>query len=317
MKLPGKGMSWRDFGRKLKAEYERDEVQDAAAALTYWGVLALFPFVLFLVALGGLVIDPQQIEALVRELSTVAPQEAVGLIESRLQSLVATPAGGLLTLGLLGALWSASSGIAALIRALNKMYDVRESRPGWKVRLLAIGVTLFAAAFALAAALVAVAAPAVANAIGGPAATAIDWLRLPVAGLLMMFVWAVLYWALPDVEQRFRFITPGSVVGVLIWMAASWGFSVYVRNFGSYDATYGALGGVIVLLLWMWISAQALLLGAEINAILEHESAEGKRRGARRLAERGESRVPGEGRGEETPPPPPYPGPGRQERTLH
>ena len=124
-------------------------------------------------------------------------------------------------------------------------------------------------------------------------------------------------WALPDVEQRFRFITPGSVVGVLIWMAASWGFSVYVRNFGSYDATYGALGGVIVLLLWMWISAQALLLGAEINAILEHESAEGKRRGARRLAERGESRVPGEGRGEETPPPPPYPGPGRQERTLH
>src|SRR5690606_12844882 len=129
-----------------------------------------------------------------------------------------------------------------------------------------------AAAFTLVAALAAVAAPAIADAIGGPAATAITWRRLPVAGLLMMFVWAVLYWALPDVQQRFRFLTPGAVVGVLIWLVASWGFSLYARNFGSYDATYGALGGVIVMLLWMYISATALLLGAEINAILEHAS---------------------------------------------
>ena len=102
------------------------------------------------------------------------------------------------------------------------------------------------------------------------------WLRLPVAGLLMMAVWAMIYYVLPDVEQKFKFITPGSVVGVLLWLLASAGFSMYVKNFGSYDVSYGALGGVIVMLMWMWISAQVILIGAEINAILEHKSPEGK-----------------------------------------
>lgn len=310
MKLPGRGMSWREFAGRLRSEYRRDAVADRAAALTYYGVLALFPFILFLVALGGLVIDPAQIETLVQELSAVAPEEAMGLIESRLHSLVRATSGGLLGVSILGALWAASNGIAALIRALNRMYDVEESRPGWKLRGLAILTTIFAAAFTLVAALAAVAAPAIADAIGGPAATAITWLRLPVAGLLMMFVWAVLYWALPDVQQRFRFLTPGAVVGVLIWLVASWGFSLYARNFGSYDATYGALGGVIVMLLWMYISATALLLGAEINAILEHASGEGKPRGARSAAEAPRS----EEREGWRPPPPPQ---GPETRTLH
>ncbi len=289
MKLPGKGMSWKDFGKKLKNEYKRDNVKDSAAALTYFGVLALFPFLLFLVTVGGLVIRPEQIQALTGQLGTVAPGEAVGLIERQLQSLVQSSSGGLLTIGLLGALWAASNGIAALMRALNTMYDVEESRPGWKVRLIAIGMTVLTAAIGICAALVAIAAPAVAQAVGGPLGAAITWLRLPIAGLIMMFVWALLYWALPDAQQKFKFITPGSVIGVLIWVAASWGFSVYVRNFGNYDATYGALGGVIVMLLWMWISAQALLLGAEINAILEHESPEGKRRGAKSREDTGAS----------------------------
>ncbi len=303
MKLPGKGMSWKDFGKKLKNEYKRDNINDSAAALTYFFVLALFPFLLFLVALTGVVMRPEQVTGLVTELATVAPEDAVGLIEGQLQSVVQSSSGGLLTFGIVAALWAASGGINALIRALNTVYDVEETRPFWKVRPLAIGMTIVTAVIAVAAALIAVAAPAAAAAVGGPLGTAITWLRLPVAGLLMMFVWALLYWALPDVEQKFKFLSPGAIVGVVIWVSASWAFSLYVKNFGSYDATYGALGGVIVMLLWMWISSQVLLLGAEINAILEHESEEGKRAGAKKQSDTGASRKGEEGRMPRQPPP--------------
>jgi membrane protein len=149
------------------------------------------------------------------------------------------------------------------------------------VRAIAILMTLVSGALALVAALVAIATAPLADLVGGPAGAAIGWLRLPVAGLVMMFLWALLYYVLPDVQQRFRFITPGSVVGVVLWVLASWGFSRYVTSFGSYDKTYGSLGGVIVLLLWMWISSLVLLVGAEINALVEHRSEEGKRQGAK------------------------------------
>jgi membrane protein len=147
-------------------------------------------------------------------------------------------------------------------------------------------MTLGAAILALTAALLAVAAPPVAKAVGGPLGDALLWGRFPVAGLMMMFLWACLYYFLPDVEQKFRFITPGSVVGVVLWVVASWGFSVYVTNFGKYEVTYGALGGVAVMLVWMWISSQVVLLGAEINAVLEHRSPAGKDPGARRIGEK-------------------------------
>ena len=148
-------------------------------------------------------------------------------------------------------------------------------------------MTLLSGALGLVAALVAIAAAPIADAIGGPIGTAITWLRLPVAGLVMMLLWALVYYVLPDVEQRFRFITPGSVFGVIVWVLASWGFSRYVSSFGSYDKTYGSLAGVIVLLLWMWISALVLLVGAEANALIEHRSPEGKRQGAKRKSDTG------------------------------
>ena len=116
------------------------------------------------------------------------------------------------------------------------------------------------------------AAPALIHYLGGPLTAVVRWLRIPVAGTLMLFLWAAIYWVLPDVERRFRFITPGSVVGVPVWLLASWGFSEYVIHFPKTQAVYGALGGVMVLLLWMWISAQVLLVGAEINAVIEHSS---------------------------------------------
>lgn len=276
MVLPGKGMRWGEFFKALKNEYTRDKVGDTAGALTFFGVLALFPFLLFLVSLASVIIDPAQAEVLIQQLSQVAPQEVVSILGERIHSLAQDRSVGLLTVGGLGAIWAASGGVVALMKALNTTYGVEESRPFWKVRGLALLVTLGAAVLSIVAAALAVAAPALANKLGGPFSSLVVWLRLPVAGLLMMFLWAVLYYALPDVKQKFKFITPGSVVGVIIWVLASWGFSKYVANFGKYDANYGAIGGVIVLLLWMWITSQVILLGAEINAILEHRSPEGK-----------------------------------------
>ena len=280
-------MSFGEFFKALKTEWSKDRVSDVAGAVTFAGVLALFPFILFLVALAGYVIDPAQAQTLVDELGKVAPPAVTQILGERIRDLAASDSGGVIGFSALAAIWAASGGINMLIRALNTTYGVEESRPFWKVRGLALGMTLFAAVVALTAAVAAVAVPAIADKIGGPAGTAIVWLRLPVAGVLMMLLWAVLYYALPDVEQKFKFITPGSVIGVVVWVAASYGFSKYVTNFGKYDATYGALGGIIVMLLWMWISAQVLLLGAEINAIIEHKSEEGKKAGAKRMADSG------------------------------
>jgi membrane protein len=281
MRFPGHGMSMRQFLRKLRVEWREDRASDTAGALTFYGVLALFPFVLFLVSLASLLIDPLQAEQLIDSLGRVAPPQVTQILGDRLRELAAGEDAGLVTFGIIAAIWAASGGVMALIRALNIAYDVEEGRSGWKVRLLAIGATLLFAGLSLAAALLIVAMPPLAERIGGPIGTALIWLRLPVAGAVMLFVWALMYWLLPDVEQRFKFITPGTLIGVGVWLLASWGFSVYVQNFGKYEATYGALGGVIVLLLWMWISGQVILLGAEINKIIEHASPEGKRPGAK------------------------------------
>jgi membrane protein len=309
-------MSWKEFFTALKNEWKNDNVSLVAGALTFFAVLALFPFLLFLVALAGLIIDPKQAEALVQELGRVAPEAVTQIVGQRLHDLATSNSVGLLTVGGLGAIWAASNGIVKLMEVFNTAYDVKESRPFWKVRGLAILMTLAAAVLSIVAALGMVAVPAFAKMLGEPLGTVVLVLRWPVAGLLIMFVWALLYYFCPDVKQNFRFITPGSVVGVIIWLVASWGFSLYVRNFGNYDATYGALGGVIVMLLWMWISAQVLMLGAEINAILEHRSPEGKSPGQKDPGQGGPAMTKGQKREqerEERVPPtlPPRPEPAR------
>lgn len=287
MKLPGRGLGWKEFFRLLWVEQSRDSVTDWAGAVTYSGVMALFPFVLFLVALASVLISPGQAEQIVEQLGEVAPQNVTEIVGDRIRAISSQSQTGLLTVGALVALWSASSGVAGVQRALNTIYGVKEGRPFWKARGIALLMTLVASVLALVAGLVAVAAAPVANAMPGPLGAAILWLRLPVAGLVMMLLWALLYYALPDVEQEFRFITPGSVMGVVVWVLASWGFSLYVANFGKYEAVYGSVGGVIVMLLWMYISSVVLLLGAEANAVIEHKSPEGKRVGAKRMDDRG------------------------------
>jgi membrane protein len=265
---PGRDMSWRDFFKKLYEEFVTDAVDDVAATVTFYCVVALFPFLLFVVGVVSLVVSWETIDQTVRDLSRVAPQAVTMIVSERLTALKNHPSGGILTLGFLGTLWSASAGVGSLMPALNRAYDVAETRPFWKRRLFAVVVTLGAGVVALLAGLVAVALPATAHWIGGFLGDVLVWLRLPFSGLMMIVVWASLYTLLPNVRPRFQPITPGSVTGVLLWVVASWGFSQYVVHFGGYEATYGAVGGVIVLLLWMWVSTMAFLLGAEINKIL-------------------------------------------------
>jgi membrane protein len=287
VRLPGNGMSWKEFLVGVKDEVSKDGITDLAATVTYYGVLALFPFLLFLVAVASLVITPEQAEQLVDALSGVAPGPVTQIVGGQLRSLAQQQNVTLVGFGALAAIWAASGGVMAVMRALNVAYDVKEGRPFWKVRGIALLMTLSSGVLSLLAALVAIATAPLADRIGGPLGIAIGYLRLPAAGLVMMLLWALLYYALPDVEQDFKFLTPGSVVGVVIWVLASWGFSKYVANFGSYDKTYGSLGGVIVLLLWMWLSSLVLLVGAEVNAFIEHRSPEGKREGAKRMADQG------------------------------
>lgn len=293
MALPGRDVSWKTFLVALKNEWSADKVGDVAAGLTFYAVLGLFPFILFLVSLASVIIDPTLAEVLVDQLATVAPPDVTSILSERIRQLGNSNSVGLLTFSALLAIWSSSGAVVSLMKALNTAFDVDDRRPFWKQRLIAIGATLVAAAVALIAGLVAVVVPPIIRALDLPFGDALLWLRLPLAALLMMVLWNFLYWLLPAYpDRRFRLVTPGSIVGVVVWAIASWGFSTYVSNFGNYDATYGALGAVVVLLFWMWISGQMMLLGAEINAV------------ARKLAGRGKP-TPPEGKQERPRRPPP------------
>jgi len=287
MRLPGNGMSWRELLVGLRGQLKRHDTTDVAAAVTYYGVLALFPFVLFLVSLASLFIQPKDADQIVQQLSQVAPGPATQIIGDRVQELAQSQSVSLVGFAALGALWAASGAALAIIRALDTANDVVEGRPFWKVRGVALLMTIISGVLAVVAAFVAIALGPIGDAIGGPIGAAMAWLRLPIAGLLMMFLWALAYYFLPDVQQRFRLITPGSAIGVIVWVVASYGFSKYVAHFGSYDKTYGSLGGVIVLLLWMWLSSLVLLAGAEVNAFVGRRSLEGKRQGVESHADTG------------------------------
>jgi membrane protein len=283
MFLPGRDISWKRFLIEVKDEFLRGQLDDVAGMLTFAGILALFPFLLFALSLGSHLITPAAASALLDHAAPVLPPAALGILRDRIDALVTHKSSGLFTLGALGALWAGSGGIAALTRALNSAYGVTETRPWWKVRFYAALATLLGAVFVLVSSGLAVVAPLVAGHLGPAAVTLVPWLRIPAAAVVAFIGVACAYRFLPDVEQRFSLILPGSILAVALWVVASLGFSVYAENFGKYEVEYGTLGGVIVLLLWMWISSIALLLGAEVNAVLEHASDCGKKRGARTI----------------------------------
>lgn len=274
--------------RTLK-EFNEDEMAIFASALAFQTLFSLFPFLLFLVALLGFLHLEEFFDWIRAQASLLLPPVAMEQVDPVIDQLQQQQ-GGLLSVGILLALLSASKGVRTLMVAMNHAYDVKEGRPTWKVYLLSLVYTVGIAGMLLLAAGLMSTGPQVMEWLAAQVGlqqvvvTLWTWLRWPVAVVLLMLAVAVIYYVTPDVEQDFRFITPGSVLAVLVWIAASVGFGFYVQNFGNYNATYGSIGAIIVLLLYFVISASVLLLGAEVNAVIEHASSEGKDKGDKRLA---------------------------------
>jgi membrane protein len=265
-------------------DFIADDMTTYAAALAYQVLFSLFPFLLFLVSLLGFLNIPQFFTWLQQQAQTVLPPTAMGQVNAVIAQLQ-QPQGGLLSFGILAAIWTASAGVRATMNALNVAYDVEEGRPTWKRFVLSIIYTIGLAVLLIGAAALMILGPQAMQwladqvGVGSVAVTVWTWLRWPVAVLLLILAVAAIYYVTPDVEQDFRFITPGSVIAVLVWILASLGFGYYVQNFADYSATYGSIGAIIVLLLYFFISAAVLLFGAEVNAVIEHHAPAGKNPG--------------------------------------
>jgi membrane protein len=269
--------SWGGALKRTVREFQDDNLTDWAAALTYYSILAIFPALLALVSVLGL-LGSSTTQSLIDNLGAVAPGPAKDIVTSALQNLQKNQgaAGILFVVGLATALWSASGYVAAFMRASNAIYDVGEGRPIWKTlptRVLTTLVLLFMLALvAVGVTFTGGLAKQAGNVLGlgSSAVQAWDIAKWPVILVVVMTMFAILYWASPNVKHpKFRWITPGSIAAVVLWILASAGFALYVASFASYNKTYGALGGVIVFLVWLWISNIAVLLGAELNAEVE------------------------------------------------
>jgi membrane protein len=268
--------AWWAAVKRIFGEFKADNLSDWAAALTYYSVLSIFPAMLVIVSLVGLG-GKSVSQDLISQVGTLAPGSVKQVLTNALTELQRGRAGASLAavLGIAAAIWSASAYVAAFMRASNAIYDVPEGRPIWKTLPLRVAITLVT--------LVLLAASAIAVVVSGPLAReAGDLLGLgsvavtvwgiakwPVLLIVINFLFALLYWASPNAKQGFRWVTPGGVLALLVWLIASAGFAVYVANFGSYNKTYGSLAGIIIFLVWLWISNVAILLGAELNAELE------------------------------------------------
>jgi membrane protein len=264
--------------KKTLREFSADQCTDLAAALTYYAVLALFPGLLAIVSILGLFGAAEQTtDTVLAMVSNLASEEAVSSLRGPIEQLTSAPGAGLaFVTGLLGALWSASGYVGAFGRAMNRVYQIDEGRPIWKLRPTMLGVTVFTVVLLVIGALILVLSGPVAEAIGdviglGPVALTVwNIAKWPVLIVIAIVVIAVLYYWSPNIKQpKFRWMSLGSVVALVVWAVATAAFGFYVANFGNYNATYGALGGVIVFLLWLWITNIALLFGAEFDAELE------------------------------------------------
>jgi membrane protein len=268
--------SWLAAGRRTMAEFKNDFLQDRAAALTYYGVQAIFPGILVLVSLLGR-FGQSATQPLITNLTGAMPSTVRTIVHNaviRLQHDHST-AGVLAIVGIVLALWSTSSYVAAFMRAANAIYDVPEGRPAWKTLPVRLGVTVLLMVLLVASAVIVVVTGGLARhvgqalGIGSAAVTAWSIAKWPVLFIIVCLMIGVLYWASPNARQGFRSITPGAVVAVVIWLIASGLFALYIANFGHYDKVYGTIAGMIIFLIWLWISNTAILLGAEFNAELE------------------------------------------------
>ena len=257
-------------------EFSQDNLTDWAAALTYYGVLAMFPALIALVSIVGLVFEPKQVtDALNQVVGQLGPASAVETLKGPIESITADKgrAGIMLIVGIVLALWSASGYVGAFMRASNVMHEVDEGRPIWKLRPLQMVVTLAMILLLTLAAVAVIVTGPVAEAVGGAigvgdtAVTVWNIAKWPVLLAIVALMLSVLFFAAPNAKlDGFKFITPGAIVAVVVWLIASAAFAFYVANFSSYDKTYGTLGGVVAFLVWLWITNVAILFGAELNA---------------------------------------------------
>jgi membrane protein len=273
--------------KRTVAEFRDDDLADWAAALTYYGLLSLFPMLIALVSIVGLFADPESTTRTVTDIVTrIGPESGAETFSGPIESITSNrgSAGVLFVLGLAAALWSASGYIGAFIRASNLIYETEEGRPFWKLRPLQLAVTLamvvMVAIVLMALLLTGPVVRAVADplGVGDTAVTVWNYAKWPILAALFVLMIDLLYYASPNAKLRgFAWLTPGAVLALAVWAIASAGFALFVANFGSYDKTYGTLGGVVVLLVWMWITNVAILFGHQLNAERErsHELAEG------------------------------------------
>jgi membrane protein len=265
----------KEFARQFVESFGRNQPFDLAAQLAYFAILSIFPFAMFLLTLVGYIplhgLDRQFLGAIY----SVMPTDVAKLCDATLHEIVGKQRGWLLVTTLVFALWTASGGASGLITALNRAYDVSETRAAWRVKLRALAVTLGGVFAILVATTAMLVGPEIVRRIwgffgfGGAFDQLWRWLRWPVAAVAMMTMLACIYYFLPNVKQKWRFITPGSTVAVIAWILASLGFRIYVAHFSSYARTYGALGTVVVLLVWLYLAGLMIILGGEINAILD------------------------------------------------
>lgn len=271
-------MSALDIGKRVVQESMQDDVTGLAAEMSYRFLFALFPMFIVIAAAGSMFAQASGVEDPTAELMAMGldtlPADARSVIEGQLNSLLSSTQPGLLSVGLLAALWAGSGGIKAVIKGINRAYDVQETRPFWRANLVALGLTLLMAVAVIGGFLVLVVGQFFVERLattfgdGGWQQTVVSLARWPIVVLLLIVGMAFLYWAAPNAKLPFRWISPGAVLFVIGWLVATAAFGFYVSNFANYNQTYGALGGVIVLMLWLYLTNIILLVGAELNAVL-------------------------------------------------
>jgi membrane protein len=275
-------LSWGQLAKRTASEVMADNCFGLAAQLAYYFFLALFPALLFLVALISFVPIHGLLDAITGMLARIAPGEVLSIIQEQILKIANGKNGGILTLGMLGTIWSTSSGVTAIIDTLNQVYDIQEARPWWKVRMIALALTLSLAVFIIVSIALVMLGPTLAEkvAVWAHLSPAFTWtwkiLQWPVVFALVTLGIALIYYVAPDAVQEWIWITPGSVLATVLWLFVSLVFKFYIAHFTAFTATYGIIGGAIVLMLWFYVSSLAVLIGAELNAEIEHASPYGK-----------------------------------------
>ena len=271
-------LSWTELAKRVWAETQGDDLFGNAAKLAYYFLLALFPLLIFLTSIIGIIIGSGtgMRHVLFNYLARVMPSGAFQLINQTMLEVSTASGAGTLSFGLLAALWAASSGMGAITDALNAAYDIQEKRPWWRQRLTAIGLTIALAVLIITALSIVLGGSKIADhltsiyVIGRASAIAWKIVQWPIALAFMLLAFALIYFFGPNLRnQKWTWITPGSIAGVVLWLAVSFAFKAYLHFFDSYSRTYGSLGAVIVLMLWLYLTGMAVLIGGEINSEIE------------------------------------------------